>query len=165
VVHQAATKNVPRFQETERVGLSAARAEFSVAPGFAPVYGDSPRSLRGEPGISRPSASPGFAPLCGACLLRPGLLYRELPAFFRGEPASLRSLILWKNETPKGAPPNSKGEWASLPIAKGIPGRPSPLPPVRLPVHLHSAENDYPKNIRPRVRDHPRPQALPPDSE
>jgi hypothetical protein len=34
-----------------------------------------------------------------------------------------------------------------------------------LSVYLHSAENDYPKNIRPRMRYHSRPQALAPDSE
>jgi hypothetical protein len=35
----------------------------------------------------------------------------------------------------------------------------------RLSLYLRSAENDYPKNIGPRVRYHSRPQALPPDSE
>ena len=35
-----------------------------------------------------PNVAPGFAPLCEACLLRPGRLYRELPAFLRGEPGN-----------------------------------------------------------------------------
>src|SRR6266851_935699 len=70
-----------------RRGLSVAGAEhsLSVAPDFAPVCGDSPRSLRGEPGISQ----------------KPHLL---------------------KNETPKGAPPNSKACPASL--AGGRPLKP-----------------------------------------
>jgi hypothetical protein len=30
------------------------------------------------------SLAPGFATVCGACFLRPGCLYRELPAFLAG---------------------------------------------------------------------------------
>lgn len=30
---------------------------------------------------------------------------------------------------------------------------------------LHPAENNYPENVRPRVRYHPRPQTLPPSSQ
>src|SRR5205807_10189386 len=32
-------------------------------------------------------------------------------------------------------------------------------------LYLHSAKNDYPKNVRPRVRDHPRPQTPSPESK
>jgi hypothetical protein len=43
----------------------------------------------------RLSIAPGFAPLCGTGLLRPGCLYQELPAFFCGEsPASLKGRAL-----------------------------------------------------------------------
>jgi hypothetical protein len=47
---------IPRFLRDESLPiLSAARAEhsLSVAPGFAPVCGDSPCFLRGDPGISQ----------------------------------------------------------------------------------------------------------------
>ncbi len=45
-------------------GFCRARAEESnVAPGFAPVYGDCPRSLRGEPGTN---------PFHGGCLATAG---------------------------------------------------------------------------------------------
>jgi len=53
----------------------------------------------------RLSVAPRFAPFCGACLLRPGCLYRELPAFLRGEPGISQKPLPLKNETPRECRP------------------------------------------------------------